>query len=215
MTRYLKAWRRLPRHQGAALFALALAVLLANIRQPYPEIAPLQHVPTVLLILAAPIFLVRWPLSNKAVGALLIFWLLHTLGGRYTYSNVPYDDWAQSLTGQTITGAFGLARNGYDRIVHVAFGLLWVLPFAELMRQCAGMGWCASLWTAFLFIGAASAVYEIFEWLLTIFIAPGMADKYNGQQGDIWDAQKDMAAAIAGAAIASLWLARPGAGAAR
>lgn len=210
MTDYFNAWRAIPRQQFAALLALALAVVLANIRQPYPEIAPLQHVPTVLLIFAAPLLLIRWPLSNKAVGALLLFWLLHTLGGRYTYSNVPYDDWAQLLTGQTITGAFGLSRNGYDRLVHLAFGLLWVLPFAELMRQCTGMGWRASLWTAFLFIGAASAVYEIFEWLLTILIAPGMADKYNGQQGDVWDAQKDMAAAIAGAAIAALWLMRTG-----
>lgn len=205
MIRYLSAWRALPRRQSASLILLALAVGLANIRQPYPAIAPLQHVPTVLLVLAAAPLLRRWPLSDAAVVGLLVFWLLHTLGGRYTYSNVPYDAWAIAVTGHSISGALGLARNGYDRLVHLAFGLLWVAPMAEAMRRHAAMGGRSSVWTAFLFIGAASAFYEIFEWLLTILVAPGMADEYNGQQGDLWDPQKDMAIAMLGAALAALW----------
>lgn len=187
------------------LLILVVAVVSANVRQPYPEIAPLQHFPTVLLIFAAPVLLARWPMSNSAVAALLLFWLLHTLGGRYTYSNVPYDEWAHLLTGHTISGVFGLTRNGYDRLVHLAFGLLWVMPFAEAMRRHVAMGWRASLCMAFLFVGAVSALYEIFEWLLTIIVAPGMADDYNGQQGDVWDAQKDMATAIVAAGVAVLW----------
>ena len=205
MIRYFDAWRTLPRRQLAAFLLLAFAVVIANLNQPFPDIAPLQHVPTVLLIFAAPPLLSRWPSSNTAVGLLLLFWLLHTLGGRYTYSNVPYDEWAQLLTGHSISGTLGLARNGYDRLVHLAFGLLWVHPFAEAMRRHVGMGWRSSLWTAFLFVGAASALYEIFEWLLTIVVAPGMADDYNGQQGDVWDPQKDMATAIVGAGIAAIW----------
>lgn len=187
------------------LLILVVAVVSANVRQPYPEIAPLQHFPTVLLIFAAPVLLARRPMSNSAVGALLLFWLLHTLGGRYTYSNVPYDEWAHLLTGHTISGVFGLTRNGYDRLVHLAFGLLWVMPFAEAMRRHVAMGWRTSLCMAFLFVGAVSALYEIFEWLLTIIVAPGMADDYNGQQGDVWDAQKDMATAIVAAGVAVLW----------
>ena len=190
------------------LLTLAGAVVLANVRQPYPEIAPLQHVPTMLAIVAAPMLLARWPLSNRALGMLLVFWLLHTLGGRYTYSNVPYDEWARSLTGHTFSGVFGLTRNAYDRLVHLAFGLLCMLPFSEGMRRHAGMGRRSSLFMAFLFVGAVSALYEIFEWLLTVFVSPGMADDYNGQQGDAWDAQKDMAIAIAGAAVAGLWQGR-------
>jgi len=34
-----------------------------------------------------------------------------------------------------------------------------------------------------------------------------MADDYNGQQGDMWDAQKDMALAGLGALIAIGWAA--------
>lgn len=205
MNRYLDAWRGLPNRQMLALLLLTSAVVLANFRQPYPHIAPLQHVPTVLLIGAAPMLLGRWPLSDGAVGLLLGFWLLHTLGGRYTYSNVPYDQWALMVSGHTIGDTFGLTRNGYDRLVHLAFGLLWVRPFAETMQRHAGLGRCMSLWMAFLFVCATSALYEVFEWLLTILAAPEMAEEYNGQQGDAWDAQKDMAMAIFGAAVAALW----------
>ena len=190
------------------ILLLGVAVAVANIRQPFPDIAPLQHVPTVILALAAPALLRRWPLSTRSVACIFVFLLLHTLGGRYTYSNVPYDDWARALTGHDITSTFGLARNQYDRLVHLSFGLLFVPPAGEAMRRYAGMGWRASLWTAFLFVGAASALYEIFEWLLTIILAPDMAAEYNGQQGDVWDSQKDMAMAIIGAVFAVAWQAR-------
>ena len=181
-------------------------MVLANIAQPFPEIAPLQHVPTVLLILFAPLLLRRWPLSTCAVGCITGFFLLHTFAGRWTYSNVPYDDWAKALTGgHTVSEVLSLHRNDFDRVVHASFGLLWTPAFAEMMRRHAGMGFNASLWTAFLFVGAVSALYEIFEWLLTIIVAPGMADDYNGQQGNVWDSQKDIAIAILGSAIAALW----------
>ncbi len=181
--------------------ALALAVVAANLWQLYPEIAPVQHIPTVVLLLAAPWLLRRWPLSDGSVAALVAFFALHTLAGRYTYSNVPYDAWAKAVTGHSIDAAMGWTRNNFDRLVHLCFGFLWVPPAAEAVRRHGGAGLRMSLWFAFLFVGCASALYEIFEWLLTIVLAPGMADDYNGQQGDVWDAQKDMAIAIFGAAV--------------
>ena len=42
-------------------------------------------------------------------------------------------------------------------------------------------------------IQTGSLIYELFEWLLTIVMTAEEADYYNGQQGDMWDAQKDMA----------------------
>ena len=201
----------MPRAQLWMLVLLAFAVLLANVRQPFPAEAPLQHIPTVILLIAAPSLLRRWPLSSRSIACLFLFLLLHTLGGRYTYSNVPYDHWSVLLTGHDITGTFGFGRNQYDRLVHLAFGLLFVGPVSEGARRHAGFGPRAALWTAWLFVGAVSALYEIFEWLLTILVAPGMADQYNGQQGDAWDSQKDMALAMCGAAIAVGWRAmRPG-----
>ena len=51
---------------------------------------------------------------------------------------------------------------------------------------------------------AMSAVYEIIEWALAMALAPDWAEAYNGQQGDMWDSQKDMALATAGAIITLL-----------
>lgn len=194
----------LPAAQKAMLASLLLAVGLATIDQPYPELAPLQHIPTVLLTLAAPWLIRRWRLSTAAVGCLWLFLLLHTLGGRYIYSYVPYDDWARALTGGTISGAFGWTRNHYDRLIHAAFGLLWTWPIQQGLMQRHRVEAGFAFFLAFVTIGFGSAIYEIFEWLLTLMAAGDMADYYNGQQGDPWDAQKDMALAQGGSAAAVL-----------
>jgi len=203
---YLRSWGALPASQLRMIVALAIAVGLANLRQPYPDIAPLQHIPTVILILAAPLLLRRWPLSDGSVACVLGFLLLHTLAGRYTYSNVPYDAWGRALSGISIDRSFGLVRNDFDRLVHLVFGLFAIRPFAEAARRHGGMGAKAAIVSAFLFVGAVSALYEIFEWLLTIVLAPGVAEEYNGQQGDMWDSQKDMAIAMFGGLIVGLGL---------
>jgi putative membrane protein len=188
------------------IVALAIAVGLANIRQPYPDIAPLQHVPTVFLILCAPLLLRRWPLSDGSVACVLAFLLLHTLAGRYAYSNVPYDSWGRRLIGISINNSLGLVRNDFDRLVHLSFGLLAIRPYSEAARRYGGMKRRAALFGALLLVGTVGALYEIFEWLLTVILAPGMADEYDGQQGDMWDSQKDMAVALLGACFSVVML---------
>ena len=198
MAGYRASWRAMPASQRWMILLLGAAVALANMAQPYPSVAPLHHVPTVLLALAAPVLLARWPLSTRTVAFLLAFWLLHTLGGRYTYSDTPYDGWAAALTGATISDAFGFTRNHYDRLVHFIFGVASVPLLAELARGGGLRSIRAMLCITIGFVLAASAAYEVFEWLLTLAIAGDAADAYNGQQGDMWDAQKDMALAFAG-----------------
>jgi putative membrane protein len=56
-----------------------------------------------------------------------------------------------------------------------------------------------------LIIQTGSMVYELFEWLLTIVMSPEQADNYNGQQGDIWDAQKDMVLAMMGSTLMAVY----------
>ncbi|BAV63721.1 DUF2238 domain-containing protein [Sphingobium cloacae] len=201
-------WKALPNRQRWTILLLLAAVALANVAQPYPDLAPLQHGPTVALLLAAPWLLRRWPLSDNALACIALFLLLHTLGARYIYSYVPYDDWSRALFGTDISIALDLHRNGYDRLVHFAFGALLTGPFAQIARRHGGMGKTAGLLFAFAAIGLASALYEIFEWLLTIVAAGETADYYNGQQGDAWDPQKDMAAVQLGSALALLFIRR-------
>ncbi|MET0248703.1 MAG: DUF2238 domain-containing protein, partial [Sphingobium sp.] len=83
-----------------------------------------------------------------------------------------------------------------------AFGALLTLPMVEVARRYEGMRSGAAGFLAFAVIGLASTLYEVFEWLLTVVAAGGTADYYNGQQGDMWDAQKDMGLALLGSLLA-------------
>ena len=197
----MSALAALPRAQKILLGLLAALLLAAQVAQPYPEIALLQHIPTLVFLLASPWLLRRWPLSTASLACIALFLALHTLGGRYAYSNVPYDDWARELSGTTLSDAMGWTRNHYDRLVHFAFGGLSVVPVAEIARRRGGLGPRGAALTVLAWVLAISCLYEIFEWLLTIVAAGETADRYNGQQGDIWDAQKDMALATLGAIL--------------
>lgn len=196
----------MPAVQRAMLVGLAVLLVLAQVRQPYPAVAPLHHLPTLALLLAAPWLLRRWPLSNGAVACVALFFVLHTIGGRYTYTEVPYDAVAEALIGTSPTELFGWSRNHYDRLVHLAYGLLAVLPVSEALRRHGGVPPRTALYIAIESVLAVSLLYEVFEWLLTLTMRGELADAYNGQQGDIWDAQKDMALAAAGALSAALVL---------
>ena len=59
------------------------------------------------------------------------------------------------------------------------------------------------------FIMASSLFYEWIEWLIAIGLSPEEAEKYNGQQGDIWDAHKDMLLATIGGIITGLFMLKP------
>lgn len=199
MAGYRAAWTAIPAAQRWLIGLLAGAVVLANIAQPYATVAPLHHMPIVALLVASPVLLARWPLSTRTVAWVVLFWLLHTLGGRYTYSNVPYDQWAVALTGTSLSDVFGWTRNHYDRLVHFAFGVTAMPLAVEVMRRHGGLSAGAASWIAVTTVLAIGGLYEIFEWLLTLAAEGPTADAYNGQQGDIWDAQKDMALAFLGA----------------
>lgn len=191
-------WKAVPLAQRRMILLLVAAVGLANVAQPYPDLAPLQHGPTLALAIAAPWLLRRWSISNKAAACLLFFLLLHTFAARWIYSYVPYDEWARAMIGRDISSLVGMGRNGFDRLVHFAFGALLTFPVAHVAARYGRMTRRLSLVFAFCAVGFGSAMYEIFEWLLTIIAAPDMAEYYNGQQGDMWDAQKDMALAQLG-----------------
>ena len=193
----------MPPSQRLLIGVLVVELAVAQIRQPFPELAPLQHLPSLAVALSAPWLLRRWPLSTRSVACIFAFLALHTLAGRYIYSYVPYDSWSEALTGHRLSALFGWRRNDFDRLVHFSFGLLAVAPLRELLTRHAGFTPRAATYVAVEFVLALSCLYEIFEWLLTVVLAGPDADAYNGQQGDIWDSQKDMAMAALGALTAA------------
>jgi putative membrane protein len=48
-----------------------------------------------------------------------------------------------------------------------------------------------------------SGLYELIEWAVADIFYPAQGAAYLGTQGDIWDAQKDIFCAFAGAIIAT------------
>ena len=197
-------------YQRNLLLAIAALAALSWFRAPYPQDMILQHIPTAVVLLGWPFLARRFPVSNTAATHLAAFLLLHVLGARYLYSNVPYDLWTRHLFHIDLTTAFSLRRNHFDRLVHFAFGLLFVRPVWEILVRHFRVPRRFAYYGAFEFVLAWSMLYELFEWGLTIVLAPESADAYNGQQGDLWDAQKDMAFALVGAllALAVLFLTR-------
>ncbi|NKJ00498.1 DUF2238 domain-containing protein [Novosphingobium sp. SG707] len=191
-----------PVAQRGMLVAMAIGSGLSGWSAIYPQNTWLQVGPVLLALPVAFWALRRWPLSHRAAGMVTGFILLHLLAACWSYSFTPYDSWGRSLTGHSIDAAFGFRRNMFDRLIHLSFGLLMVLPFAEIGLRHGGLSRRAALSMAVLGIFAFSSIYEIFEWLLTIGLSPDQAGAYNGEQGDMYDSQKDMAMANLGAVLA-------------
>ena len=144
------------------------------------------------------------PLSNASYGLLFAFLCLHAVGAHYTYSLVPWDDALRSMSGASLSELFGSTRNHYDRVVHLAYGLLLVLPLREWLMRHAGV---RGFWSYFLpmdLVLSTSALYELIEWAAALLFGGGLGAAFLGTQGDEWDAHKDMALAALGALIATL-----------
>jgi len=184
-----------------SLLLFVLLWVFSCIGAPYPKELFLQHVPTAFVVVGIFIARRRRWLSPSSVALVLLFMTLHVIGARYLYSYVPYDDWSYWLWGRSISSRFGFGRNHYDRLVHFAYGLLLVYPARDFLSRQWQITGRAGAGAALQFILATSALYEMGEWAVAILMAPDWAEHYNGQQGDAWDAQKDMALAAAGAVV--------------
>ena len=136
----------------------------------------------------------RWPLSDLSYLLVAGFLVFHIVGAHYTYARMPAGFWLQDT--------LGLSRNHYDRIVHFAFGLLVTYPVLELVRRRSGIRGPWTVVTTFAIMVAASDLFEIAEWLVAIAVSPQAATTYLGVQGDPFDAEKDVAVAHIGVAVA-------------
>jgi putative membrane protein len=134
-------------------------------------------------------------LTFSPVSYLLItvFLTLHTIGVHYTYAQVPAGAWLEQ--------AMPFGRNQYDRIVHFGFGFLLTYPIEELFRLTVPLrGWLLYYLPVMTVLGL-SGLWEIIESWVAQMVHPELGMTYLGSQGDVWDAQKDMAAAMYGALL--------------
>ncbi len=131
--------------------------------------------------------------STLSYGLITIFLTLHTVAAHYTYSEVPAGSWLKEF--------LALERNHFDRLAHFLFGLLMTYPLRELLVRTVPLGgfWGFVLPVAVLL--ALSGLFEIVESWVAQVVSPELGHAYLGTQGDIWDAQKDMTAALCGAIL--------------
>lgn len=140
----------------------------------------------------------RFRFSNGSYLLILVFLAIHTIGAHYTYAKVPAGFWLQDW--------LHLPRNHYDRLIHFSFGLLLVYPMRDLLMHSARAHRPWATWLSVVALAALSSFFEIVEAIVAQIVRPDLGTAYLGTQGDMWDAQKDMAAAFVGALVAALWL---------
>ena len=180
------------------LLILVAACLIASGINPYERSTWLLEVAPVLI--GAPILIFtyrRFRLTPLVYRLVFIHALILILGGAYTYARVPLGLWAQEL--------FGLSRNHYDRLGHLAQGFVPAILAREVLLRKSPL--VPGKWLFFIVTSvclAFSALYELVEWWISV--ALGGADAFLGTQGDVWDTQWDMFLALIGAVVALLLL---------
>lgn len=131
----------------------------------------------------------RYGFSDESAWYLFAFMMLHAVGSHYTYSHTPIFD--------ALWEVLECSRNHFDRVVHLFFGYLFMLPMFEVLKK-AGMGKKSALALAFFMLVSFSGLYEVTEWAVTEITHSDLGIAFLGVQGDVWDAQKDMALAFCG-----------------
>lgn len=80
-------------------------------------------------------------------------------------------------------------------------------PVREIvLRVSRARGFWAFLYPLLIVISTSTA-FELFEWLAALIFGGDLGVAYLGTQGDVWDAQKDMALASFGSAVATIIIA--------
>jgi putative membrane protein len=143
----------------------------------------------------------RFPFTTMVYVLILVHAIILMVGGHYTYAEVPLFDRISELLGAT--------RNNYDKLGHVAQGLVPAMVAREILIRNAvvnGAAWMNLFIVCFCL--ALSAIYELLEWWVAL-LSGEAADAFLGTQGYVWDTQSDMFWALLGAVIALLVLAKP------
>jgi len=182
------------------LLGMTLLVLAVTGYEPYDLTTWFLEVFPVLF--AIPLLALTrkgFPLTRLLYWLIFVHALILMLGGHYTYARVPLGFWIQDW--------FDLSRNHYDRIGHIAQGVVPAMIARELLLRRSPL--VRGKWLFFLVVCACmfvSVFYEFIEWW-TALIAEGASIEFLGTQGDVWDTQWDMFLAFCGAILGQVLLA--------
>ncbi len=135
----------------------------------------------------------RFRMSNFVYVCVFLHLCILIYGGVYTYAHTPLGNWARDT--------FGLARNHYDRVGHLALGFFPAFTTREVLLRTSPL--VRGKWLFFIvcsIVLAIGAFWELLEWWTTLVVASDVGVAFLGSQGDVWDAQWDMFLALVGAA---------------
>lgn len=179
------------------LLLVVSAYLLYSGFHPYDRLTWFLEVLPVLISIPLLIATFRsFPLTTLLYVLIFFHFLILIMGGEYTYARVPFGFWLQDQ--------LGVMRNPYDRIGHFAQGFVpAVLAREILIRGGYVTGKKMLAFVVVCICLAASASYELLEWLSAVILGQG-AEQFLGTQGDEWDTQWDMFMALIGATSAML-----------
>jgi putative membrane protein len=193
--------RSVPAYLWLLLASLALVLLWSGIDPKergtwWLEVAP--------VLVGIPLLIAtyrRFPFTPLAYILVWLHAIILMVGGHYTYAEVPLFHW--------IRDAFGLARNHYDRVGHLAQGFVPAILTREVLLRTSPLR--QGKWLVFLVCCvclAISALYELIEWWAALLTSPETGTAFLGTQGDVWDTQWDMFLALVGSIAALLMLSR-------
>ncbi|PTX14613.1 putative membrane protein [Pontibacter mucosus] len=158
----------------------------------------LENTLTLSLLIFLIAFYNIFRFSDTSYTLIFLFLLLHVYGSQYQYEDNPFGEW--------LKGQLGFKRNHYDRLVHLGYGLLLTYPMYEALAYGFKLRPILTYLLPVELVLSSSALYELVEWIVADWVYGGKEEGMNflGMQGDIWDAQKDIAMAFAGAVVAML-----------
>ena len=143
----------------------------------------------------------QFTFSDLAYVLLAWFFLIQCLGGRYTFSEVPFP--------RFLIDGLGLERNPVDRLGHFFQGFVPAILLREwLIRRRSMHPGGTVFWLVTGCCLGFSAAYELLKMAVVLLFYPGAGPEWLGMQGDPWDAQWDMTMAVSGAVLAQLFLGR-------
>jgi len=148
-----------------------------------------EVIPVAVIFFFLVISYKKFRFSNAAYALLAVWIFWHTVGGHYTFANVPFG-WVSDLIGS--------GRNHFDRVGHFVIGF-YAFAMAEWLLRKQYCGLKLALVFSLFFIMSLAASYEIIEWWYAVAEGGEAGIEFLGSQGDVWDAQKDMLADTLGA----------------
>ncbi len=187
--------------QPLLLLVVAVAGVIVSGIAPHDRLVWVLEVAPIFIGL--PILIAtywRFRLTPLLYWLLLVHALILALGAHYTYAQVPLGHWVQDL--------WGMDRNPYDRLGHLAQGFIPAILAREILLRRSPL--VPGKWLFFLVVCislAFSAFYEMLEWWAAV-VGGGAADAFLGTQGDVWDTQWDMFLALVGSVLAQVSLGR-------